>query len=237
MDQLGLSSTSAIKGLRARAAQLELDVSHFRGQRSWSDEALALAVKNSPTWSSVASCLGLRASADTLASLKVHAHRLELGVEHLGKGHQRPHDLIRSLGRKSFDAFDREAEFLAAAWFTAHGFAVSIAGPGLAYDLLIDDGSGVKRVQVKSTTQSPSRRPSATVAVARMTASGGGKRTWQRYAPDDFDLFFILFSTGDVYLVPLGSVLGQRALSLNPTSPYFIEKMPLFSRESERMPS
>lgn len=231
--QLGLSSVSTIPALRARAAALELDVAHFRGQRSWSDEALQEAVAAENTWSGVAGHLGLSMTSEVATTMKVRAHQLGLNVNHLKKPHVRPDELHDALGDKSFKRFASESEFLAAAWFSAHDYAVSMAAPGMLYDLIVDNGTGLKRVQVKSSVRSGDR--SSSISISRMTASGSSKttqRAHQAYAPDDFDFFFILLSSGDLYLVPLQSVVGQKSLTLSPKSPYYVERVPVFARQA-----
>ncbi len=79
---LNAASGSAIRAVRQSADALLLDHSHFTGQRRWTDEQLAAAVRASDSWSHVADALGLRGGS-WQATFKAHAVRLSLDIGHL----------------------------------------------------------------------------------------------------------------------------------------------------------
>ena len=58
---LGLSATSAaaMRSVRVQANRLELDYSHFTGQRRWTDPQLVAAIASATSWTEVAETLGL----------------------------------------------------------------------------------------------------------------------------------------------------------------------------------
>ena len=82
---LGLRGTSAgtIRALKRRAGELELDTSHFTGQRTWSDRQLRDAIAASSTWSDVIRVLGLSDRGDIRIRLKGKALRLGVDASHL----------------------------------------------------------------------------------------------------------------------------------------------------------
>ena len=82
MRELGLSATSAgtIRGIKHHVARLNLDTSHFTGQRRWSDVQLSLAVTNSQTWWELFTQLG-RTSYNQDDRIRVKAHAMRLGLD------------------------------------------------------------------------------------------------------------------------------------------------------------
>ena len=79
-------SASAVRIVRRRAAELDLDWSHFRGKRRWSDEQLRQAVGECHSWTELLSRLGLSANSGNVAPhIKSHAVRLGLDTSHLSR--------------------------------------------------------------------------------------------------------------------------------------------------------
>src|ERR1700761_2588830 len=56
-------SSRAIRIARGRAADLNLDASHFRGMRRWSDAELRQAVTEAHSWGEVIARLGLSSAS------------------------------------------------------------------------------------------------------------------------------------------------------------------------------
>jgi hypothetical protein len=72
-------SAGAVRIVRRRAAELNLDWSHFRGKRRWSDAQLKQAVAECHSWAELLSTLGLSARSGNVEShIKSHAVRLGL---------------------------------------------------------------------------------------------------------------------------------------------------------------
>src|ERR1700722_15705252 len=70
-------SAGAVRKVRRRAAELNLDWSHFRGKRRWSDAQLKQAVAECHSWAELLSTLGLSARSGNVEShIKSHAVRL-----------------------------------------------------------------------------------------------------------------------------------------------------------------
>src|ERR1700744_1199232 len=59
---LGLTTTSesVMRRVRRHTAQLGLDISHFKGTRTWDDAQLKRAVADGRSWDDVFTALGLR---------------------------------------------------------------------------------------------------------------------------------------------------------------------------------
>lgn len=101
----------------------------------------------------------------------------------------------------------------AVAWFLQRGYVPSIPVEPTRYDLVVESDDGLKRVQVKSTTST--ERDRWLVRIARKGYEAGGQRGRRVYDEDDIDLLFIVTSSGDKYLVPIGITGGAASLTLD----------------------
>lgn len=150
-------SASAIRIVRRHATELNLDSSHFRGKRRWSDAQLRQAVMDSQSWQEALSRLGLSADYRATPHIKSHTVRLGLDTSHLNR--------LSHTGRlpseppaKASDLSPQlkyvrvAAGTLAATWFALRGCTVSLPIEPTVYDLLVHTPEGIRRVQVKSTT-------------------------------------------------------------------------------------
>jgi hypothetical protein len=229
---LGLRSTASWVLIHRRAEELGLDASHFRGKLVWSDEMLAQAVTESKTWSGVTRKLGAGRDKDSLAFIQELARQMCLKTLHLQTREARQAYSPEPLPDQTFANFGLEAEYLAAAWFVSRGFRVTLASSGLPYDLILDKGGELRRVQVKSAKRKPTTSGTVTVNVHRLTASAGAAANRRQlcYNLTDFDLFFILTGEGHVFLVPLKSIAGQKSLRVGPASPYYVQTIGLSGR-------
>src|ERR1700730_17373090 len=79
------SSGGAIRIVRRHAVELGLDVSHFRGNRRWSDAQLRQVVAESSTWEEVLRRLGLSTNGGAQTHIKAHCIRLGLESRHLSQ--------------------------------------------------------------------------------------------------------------------------------------------------------
>ena len=166
LRELGLAATSAsaMRSVRLHAERLGLDHTHFTGQRRWSDDQLADAVRSSRSWAAVADRLGLRGGSSTTL-LKGHAARLELDTTHLSRSAHRPSAPPTSAVPHPA-RLPRAGTSLAAGWLTLCGYGVSWPLEPTVYDLVVSHGHGFERVQVKTTTVR-----TGTTWVARLTRS------------------------------------------------------------------
>lgn len=129
---------------------------------------------------------------------------------HDGKGDRRPAD---TLWRRN----PREQGLLgvtdAIAHFGARGWCVSLPLiDSQPYDLVVDDGARLLRVQVKTTTY---RSPYGVYVVG--LATRGGNQSFHTSKPFDAeacDVLYVLTDAGDRYLVPTAAVAARTSLNL-----------------------
>ena len=131
-------------------------------------------------------------------------------AEHLAKGEHRPTDTL-------WRANPREQGLLgltdAIAWFGANGYLVNLplidAQP---YDLVVDDGQRLQRVQVKTTTY---RSPYG-VFVVRLATSGGNQsfHTVKPFDKEASEVLYVLTDDGGWFLIPTEVIRSRRTLSL-----------------------
>lgn len=94
------------------------------------------------------------------------------------------------------------------------GYGVLVPFGTLRYDLAIDTGEGIKRIQCKSGRLRPDN--SAVVFATRSNWPDGKKHTHYRGDADFFGVY--CHGTGDCYLVPVDDVgLAEAYLRLVPT--------------------
>jgi hypothetical protein len=209
---LGYAATSG--GLSAvlqqRAAELGLDTSHFRGQRTWSDDELAIAVRNSTNWSEVVDRMGLSISGLNLTAVKARAMRLRIDTGHLGRYGRVPAGEVPFVVKPDLLYLRRAAPALASAWFLHRGYTVSYPAEPCSYDLLVDCGQRIHRIQVKTATGKD--RGSNAWVCRLMQKTAFVKR--EPYDPDSVDFFFIIDGDLAMFLVPIVEVAGQSAVNL-----------------------
>lgn len=101
----------------------------------------------------------------------------------------------------------------AIAHFVGRGYAVAIPlADNQPWDLVVDDGSGPLRVQVKTTT---ARAPSGCFAVKLCTTGGNQSfHTTKRFDPAASDLLFVLTDDAEVYVIPTSEIRARNQLSL-----------------------
>ena len=212
---LGLpeQSASALRSARRRADALGLDYGHFTGQRRWSDAQLADAVRLSRTWTEVMDRLGLAStSGSSQAALKSHAARLSLDVDHLTSPAPEPAPFP---GTPGVAHLDRAGPLLAAAWFTLRGYDVAWPLEPCRYDLIVTDGRGSQRVQVKTTTTTAGGSWAVRISSTRRTGTA-------IYSPDEVDHFFVVDGDLTYYLIPLRVVGGYQVIYLRRYGDYVV---------------
>lgn len=220
-------SAGAVRIVRRRAAELNLDWSHFRGKRRWSDAQLEQAVAECHNWEEVIARLGLStASGNVQPHIKSHTIRLGLDIDHL--------KAVSHVGRQPPEAVPRVSALLpeprhlrvaapatAAAWFMHRGCTVSFPAEPAVYDLLVDTPEGLMRVQVKSTT---SRRKNEgwAVGVGHHPDTHSKKGYLLAYSPDEIDLFFIIDGDMTMYLIPSRAIAGRISILLRTYRKYVV---------------
>jgi hypothetical protein len=219
-------SAGAVRIVRRRAAELNLDSSHFRGRRRWSDAQLEQAVTECRSWGEVLASLGLSAqSGNAQPHIKSHAVRLGLDTSHLG----RLSHTGRSPGPAPPSVSEQKAELrclriaagaLAATWFMLRNCSVALPVEPAAYDLLADTPDGISRVQVKTTTRATRYGWEAGVGHHPDTHSKKGRLV--AYDPDEIDLFFIVDGDMTMYLIPSRAIAGRVVIALRTYRKYIV---------------
>jgi hypothetical protein len=101
----------------------------------------------------------------------------------------------------------------AIAWFCANGWTVSVPlCDNQPYDLVVDDGGGLAKVQVKTTT----RLTSAGNFQVQLETAGGNQSFSTRKPFDNtaVDYLFILTDARVQYLIPAAAVVTKRAITM-----------------------
>lgn len=218
---LGLKGTSAgtVRVLKRHAVRLELDTSHFTGQRRWSDQQLREAVAAASCWADVLTGIGVIDNGGNRVRIKGYAVRLGLDCTHLKSPHgtATPVEIFDEPVRPEMLRYSAAA--LAMAWFTLRGCAVALPIEPQEYDLLVTTSKGIQRVQVKSCA-SRNGRGYWDVGIGRrpyVLDKSAGKMP---YDPDSIDLFFIVLGDGGIYLIPSSVLAGRVSISAESYTPY-----------------
>lgn len=215
---LGLKNTST-GGIRRHAARLELDTSHFTGQRRWSDQRLREAVASASCWADVIVALGIVDNGAERVRLKGHAVRLGLDCTHLRSpvAQPAPSDVFDEPVQPEMLRYSAAA--LAMAWFGLRGCAVALPVEPQAYDLLVTTSNGIQRVQVKSCSARNSRGYWH-VGIGRRPYVLDKSASKMPYDPESIDLFFIVLGDGSIYVIPSSVLAGRVGISAENYSPY-----------------
>lgn len=230
------NSESVNRRIKRDAARLGLDVSHFRGTRTWDDQQLLRAVADAECWDDVYTALGLETPRkETRVRVEGYAIRLGLDLRHLDPKARRPRpgaawqaDLMRL----------REcATSIAAAWFKLRGCTISYPEEGAVYDLLADSPEhGMLRIQVKSSIHPPNGSRIRSVTVGRRPYSAGNGAPRLPYDPKVINYFFILDGAFNMYLIPSSVIAGKVGINLRTYKEYIVGNVRgLLGDESERL--
>lgn len=98
-------------------------------------------------------------------------------------------------------------------WFGSLGWSISVPLiDSQPYDLVVDDGQRLHRVQVKTTT----RRSPYGVYVVQLETRGGNQsfNTGKPFDPGACDLLYVLTDARTRYLIPTAEITSKTALSL-----------------------
>lgn len=220
-------SAGAVRIVRRRAAELNLDWSHFRGKRRWSHAQLKQAVAECHSWEALLSKLGLSARSGNVEShIRSHAVRLGLDTSHLNRLSHNGRQPSEPKARVSELAAQRNflrvaASTLAATWFMLRGCTVSFPAEPTRYDLLADTPHGLMRVQVKSTTTKTKYGWQAGVG-HHPDSHAKNERHVLAYSPDEIDLFFIIDGDMTMYLIPSRAIAGRIMILLRTYRKYIV---------------
>ena len=103
---------------------------------------------------------------------------------------------------------------IAIAWFTKHGYCVSIPlTDSQDYDLVIERDNQFSSVQVRTTYYTkPNGIYQLNLRVSGGNRSGTGKT--KHIDPDVVDYLFAVTNDGEMYLIPTGAIEARSILSL-----------------------
>jgi hypothetical protein len=197
-----------IRTLKRHATRLELDATHFTGQRRWSDLQLRDAVPRATTWSDVLRLLGVNDDSTSRSSVKAHAIRLRLDTSHLQREQIDEPVLDPSTTQLQLSMLRVAAGSIATAWFTLRGMSVAVPAEPEVYDLLVTMQGEIRRVQVKSTT-CRTKAGRWEVGVGRrpyVLDKSAGKTP---YDPEAIDYFFVIAGDGRLFLIPSRVLAGR----------------------------
>ncbi|GAA1584267.1 hypothetical protein GCM10009804_45740 [Kribbella hippodromi] len=218
---LGLKATSAgvIRTVKRHAARLELESTHFTGQRRWSDQQLRDAVAAASCWADVLAALAIVDNGEDRTRVKGHAVRLGLDCTHLKSppAQADPDQVFDEPVRPEMLRYSAAA--LAMAWFTLRGCAVALPIEPQEYDLLVTTSRGIQRVQVKSCA-SRNARGYWHVGIGRRPYVLDKSASKMPYDPESIDLFFIVLGDGSIYVIPSGVLAGRVGISAESYAPY-----------------
>jgi hypothetical protein len=219
---LGIQTNSegVIRRIKRDAARLGVDVSHFRGTRTWDDQQLRRAVTEAESWDDVFTALGLETPRkETRVRIAGHAIRLGLDLRHLDPRVQRARS--GPAWQVDFMRLRDCATPIATAWFKLRGCIVSFPEEGAVYDLLADfPEHGMLRVQVKSSIHKPDL--AKTVIVGRRPYAAGNLAPLMPYDPKAIDYFFIVDGEFNMYLIPSSVIAGRVGILLRTYKEYIV---------------
>ena len=139
--------------LRDRAVALGIDLTHFRGQRSWSDAQLISAVPAANDWTELMQTLGYPAdSGSARNTIRGHCARIGISPSHLDVSAGDDRTLPRPPPAAS--RLRSAGPMLVAGYLTLEGYRVSWPLEPAPYDLLVSQAKETpSRVQVKTSTR------------------------------------------------------------------------------------
>lgn len=218
LRRLGLTPSGHSGPLRQRCEATGIDYSHFR-TRTWSDEQLVQALATAVSWGELAHVLGYASDCgSTRATIRKHACRLGLQLDALDT----VADAVPAepfAGPADFSHLRDAGAYVVAGVCAMQGSKVAWPLEPAVYDLLIDTGRDVHRVQVKTTTW----RLNGTWA-CKITRRQSGQKAW--YTKRDIDFFGLVDGDLQVYMIPVEVVAGIGTVILRHYERYRIARPP-----------
>ena len=101
---------------------------------------------------------------------------------------------------------------IAIAYFSSHGYVVSLPlNDTQDYDLVVDDGSSLLKIQVKGT----SYRTKYNIFQVALKSMGGSKGRFYKTVKDTkIDYLFVVTADKDLYLIPNSLIKNKYTLNL-----------------------
>lgn len=208
---LGLASHRHVTHLRSLCEQWGVAYEHL-AHHAPPDQQLRDVIAGASSWTEVMSRLGY---ADTSGSarlmLRRHARRLRLDVQHLTAD---PEPVEKGLSVKPDLRHLRAAgPYIVAGAFTLAGYRISWPLEPAVYDLVVDTGDRLLRVQVKTSTHWVGGSWQCAITRSEYADVPGGKRK-VCYSSDQIDVFAIVDGEEQVYVIPVDDIAGMTNLTL-----------------------
>jgi hypothetical protein len=221
---------------RVRALCEQWDVAHGHlAQRAPRDELLREVLNTATGWPDVLRRLGYAEdSGSARTTIRRHAQRLGLDTRRLAEYPPAvPPLLAPATWAPDLQHLRAAGTSLVAAAFTLAGHRVCWPLEPAVYDLLVDTGDRLLRVQVKTTSRRTGDSWSCSITRSEYADVAGGKRR-VAYSPAEIDVFAIVDGHGEIYLIPIDVVSGMTNLVLRRYTAY---RIPTLRVESERAES
>ncbi len=111
---------------------------------------------------------------------------------------------------------------IAIAWYSVKGYTVSVPlTDNQDYDLVVDDGSGVKRVQVKTTYH---KNPNKVGGYIALLKTCGGNRSGigkiKHFNNKSCDILFAVCDDGSKYAIPASKIKAKASICLSAYQDY-----------------
>lgn len=109
------------------------------------------------------------------------------------------------------------AELIAQQYFIKAGYIVSkTTTPFNEYDLVVDDGDKLEKVQVK-TAYWDNNKKRYLCSLVTSHIRGNGNRYNKKYTENSFDLLCAVeIKNKAIYIIPMSEILGRRSITLYP---------------------
>jgi hypothetical protein len=212
--------------LRARCDGLGIDYSHFGRSTKWTEAELRRCVPAATTWTELITELGYAVdSGSARDTLRAHCARLGIDASHLDGSAIAPEGPLVENWRPYLAS---AGSLIVAAAVALDGRRVSWPLEPAPYDLLVETpGNGVRRVQVKTTTQRRGATWICHLNRSRYDPTAPGSKTRLSYDPRVIDDIAIVDGDLGIYLIPYPVVAGRSAIHLSRYAQFRIRQLDL----------
>lgn len=111
---------------------------------------------------------------------------------------------------------------MAIAYFGSNGYTVSVPlNDTQDYDLVVDMGGDLKKVQVKATN---SKHSANSYSLLLKTVSGTTRKVYKTVVDTDIDYLFCLCGDGTMFLIPKEEIKNRNTLCLSTSKSKYASK-------------
>lgn len=111
---------------------------------------------------------------------------------------------------------------MAIAYFGANGYTASVPlNDTQDYDLVVDMGGGLKKIQVKATN---SKHSANSYSLLLKTVSGTTRKVYKTVVDTDIDYLFCLCGDGTMFLIPKAEIINRNTLCLSTSKSKYASK-------------